>query len=313
MKLDKLKIKPVQIPDDAPFDFEDEDNHFKELKINPKKPYTEKQITAAIKVLYKMLHKQSDKYGKGKSSKLYKAGIVEESIDLSQSQLSEFNKKAGELINHLASVHDEHAIKLLTELVSLMYQECDPECQTSVTSDEVGPIAPTVDSEECDEIPLGNKFPTLQKFGLSLYRESIEEMKVPRASAYGGILIKNGKILLREVTNHFGGYVWTYAKGRPDPGDTPQETALREVFEETGYHAKITGLIPGQFGGDTSTTVFFSMEPVGEPEQFGWETAQIKWVSKEEAKELIQLTTSTTGKKRDLQVLEAAFSYHPNM
>ena len=59
-------------------------------------------------------------------------------------------------------------------------------------------------------------------------------------------------MLLREPANHFGGYVWTFPKGRVDAGETPQQAALREVLEETGYTARITGLVPGMFEGDTT-------------------------------------------------------------
>lgn len=134
-------------------------------------------------------------------------------------------------------------------------------------------------------------------------------MKVPVADAYGGVLINDrGKVQLREPSNHFGGYVWTFAKGRPDPGEKPQETALREVLEETGQAAQITGLIPAVFAGTTSTTVFFLMEPVGEPEPFSDETAAVRWAHEAEAWQLIDKSDSPTGRQRDRAVLAAAFS-----
>ncbi len=40
-------------------------------------------------------------------------------------------------------------------------------------------------------------------------------------------------------------YVWTFAKGRPDPGETPEEAAIRETEEETGLLVKNL-----RFGGD---------------------------------------------------------------
>lgn len=40
------------------------------------------------------------------------------------------------------------------------------------------------------------------------------EMNVPSADAYGGVMINDrGEVQLREPVNHFGGYVWTFAKG----------------------------------------------------------------------------------------------------
>ena len=70
------------------------------------------------------------------------------------------------------------------------------------------------------------------------------------ADAFGGVLIRtDGTILLREPAGHYGGYVWTFPKGRRDPGESAEEAALREVREETGYRARITGKLPGVFGG----------------------------------------------------------------
>lgn len=126
-----------------------------------------------------------------------------------------------------------------------------------------------------------------------------------RANAFGGILMAGGKILLREPANHFGGYVWTFAKGRMDAGETPQEAALREVFEETGYRAKITGMIPRIFGGDTSGTLFFLMSPVGSQGSFGWETERTVWVTPDEAMKLVSQNETPTGRKRDMEIVAA--------
>jgi 8-oxo-dGTP diphosphatase len=62
--------------------------------------------------------------------------------------------------------------------------------------------------------------------------------------AFGGVLVNDqGQVLLRRVTNDFGGYRWTYPKGRPDPGETPEQAALRETLEEVGYQAEIVCLV----------------------------------------------------------------------
>jgi 8-oxo-dGTP pyrophosphatase MutT (NUDIX family) len=133
-------------------------------------------------------------------------------------------------------------------------------------------------------------------------------IQVPKADAYGGVLFDaQGRTLLREPANHFGGYVWTFAKGKPDKGESPEQTALREVLEETGYTCRVVGVIPKVFPGTTSSTAFFLMEPVDEPGLFSEETAQTRWVSLDEATSLIQLTKVAAGMKRDLAVVVAAF------
>ena len=134
-------------------------------------------------------------------------------------------------------------------------------------------------------------------------------MNVPHADAYGGVLINDrGEVQLREPAGHFGGYVWTFAKGRPDPGETPKQTAMREVLEETGQAARIIAPIPEVFAGTTTSTVFFLMEPVGEPGPFSNETATVRWVDRETARRLVAMTTTPTGRERDLKVLDAGFA-----
>ena len=130
---------------------------------------------------------------------------------------------------------------------------------------------------------------------------------VPKADAYGGVLIDgHGRVLLREPKGHYGDYVWTFAKGRPDKDETPEQAALREVLEETGYRARTLAALPKVFGGTTSTTAFFLMEPLGKQGEFTNETIQTRWVSFDEAPDLIAQTKSAIGRKRDLAVLEAA-------
>lgn len=126
-------------------------------------------------------------------------------------------------------------------------------------------------------------------------------------AAYGGVLINDqGQILLRRVANDFGGYKWSWAKGRSDPGETPEQAALRETREETGYQAEIIGQLPGSFGGEVTMTVMFLMRPVGEPGPFSWETTEVRWVDPADAPALINQTTHQTGRDRDLAILAAA-------
>lgn len=124
----------------------------------------------------------------------------------------------------------------------------------------------------------------------------------------GGVIVNGeGKVLLREPTGHFDGYVWTFPKGQPKPGESAEVTALREVLEETGVEAKILKRLPGSFVGGTGETVYFLMRPVRKTGCWDRETRAVCWVSQEEAEHLIAETTNLVGRARDLQVLAAAF------
>ncbi len=63
------------------------------------------------------------------------------------------------------------------------------------------------------------------------------------ATSCGGIVIYRGKILLlyKDYRNHYDG--WVLPKGTPEEGETKEETAVREVREETGAAAEIVDFI----------------------------------------------------------------------
>jgi 8-oxo-dGTP diphosphatase len=125
------------------------------------------------------------------------------------------------------------------------------------------------------------------------------------ANAAGVVLIDGGLILLRKPTNGFGGYEWTFSKGTADEGETPEETAVRETLEETGYECTLGKKI-GDFAGSTSITTMFLATPGAKVAEHSWETERIDWFSAEEAKRAISTTPNSTGRKRDLAILAAA-------
>lgn len=128
-------------------------------------------------------------------------------------------------------------------------------------------------------------------------------------AAYGGVLVDEQKrVLLREPKGHYDGYVWTFPKGRPDKGESPDEAAVREVKEETGYSARIVSKLPGTFSGGTTVNEYFLMKPDGIPGKFDEETASVVWATLDEAEKLISKTTNSIGRKRDRAVLDAVRS-----
>ena len=126
--------------------------------------------------------------------------------------------------------------------------------------------------------------------------------------AYGGVVINaDEKVLLREPSGHYNGQVWTFAKGGPNPGETPEQTALREVLEETGLHARIIAKLPGSFDGSSTSNEYFLMVPLADTKRFDAETVAICWANREEAKQLISLTVKPKRRRRELRVLKVAF------
>ena len=127
--------------------------------------------------------------------------------------------------------------------------------------------------------------------------------------AYGGVVINpSGEVLLREPAGHHKGDRWTFAKGKPEPGESPEQTAVREVLEETGYRAEVVTKIPGSFSGSRTCNEYFLMVPVEDTRHFGAETQAVCWATAEEARQLILLNQKPKRRKRDLRVLKLALA-----
>lgn len=120
-------------------------------------------------------------------------------------------------------------------------------------------------------------------------------MLVPRAGAGPDVIEAAGGLVWREsggsrqlAVIHRPKYDdWTLPKGKLEPGERWQAAALREVGEETGCQAEITG-----FAGSVSYTVrgvpkvvlFWHMIPVSELEfRPSEEVNEVEWLTVEEA------------------------------
>ena len=59
------------------------------------------------------------------------------------------------------------------------------------------------------------------------------------ATSCGGVVIFRGKILLlyKNVKHKYEG--WVLPKGTVEPGETHEQPAVREVYEESGVHGTI--------------------------------------------------------------------------
>ncbi len=146
--------------------------------------------------------------------------------------------------------------------------------------------------------------------------------KDPVAESYGGVVISGGrKVLLREPAKHHGGYAWTFAKTEAKPGESPRDAAVRAVREKTGYDAEIRISVPGAFKGTASSTCYYVMDAKHPPAKPNWQTAGLRWVKFDEARDLLRKSPNAEGRDRDLAILDAAekaagmiaYKEHPNV
>ena len=112
-------------------------------------------------------------------------------------------------------------------------------------------------------------------------------------SAGGVVYRKINKSIGFLIVQHSGHHRWVLPKGWIDPGETKEQTAIREVKEEAGVEAEIRD----QLGEITvfytnqekekvrKTSYFFLMEyKSGNPEKdHGWEVENTTWLSPQEA------------------------------
>lgn len=144
----------------------------------------------------------------------------------------------------------------------------------------------------------------------------------PTADSYGGVVVSGGhKVLLREPAKHHGGYAWTFAKTVAEEGESPRDAAIRAVREKTGYDAEIRISVPGVFKGSSSNTCYYVMDAKHPPAKPSWQTAALRWVNFDEARDLLRQSPNAEGRDRDLAILDAAekvagiiaYKEHPNV
>ena len=70
-------------------------------------------------------------------------------------------------------------------------------------------------------------------------------MNVPEVRAAGGVVVRTGPDGPEVLVVHRPRYDdWSFPKGKQDPGETDEQTALREVAEETGLVCRLGAPLP---------------------------------------------------------------------
>ncbi len=118
----------------------------------------------------------------------------------------------------------------------------------------------------------------------------------------GGVLFKGDEVLLVLNPSH----VWTFPKGLVERGERPEETAVREVYEETGIRGKVLkplGYVEYWYtmeGEKIKKRVdYFLMEYEDGQLKPSWEVKDARFFSVDEAKRVLKY-------KGDREVFERA-------
>jgi 8-oxo-dGTP pyrophosphatase MutT (NUDIX family) len=112
---------------------------------------------------------------------------------------------------------------------------------------------------------------------------------------------------------------WTLPKGTPNPGESREQTALREVAEETGLEVRITDVLDSieywfvQRGTRIHKTVhYFLMEPVGgDLAGHDHEFDQVRWVPFHQAADLLTFETERALVAKAAEVVDPTATAPP--
>ncbi len=81
----------------------------------------------------------------------------------------------------------------------------------------------------------------------------------------GGIIVWRERVVLRRTIKG----EWVFPKGWIEPRETPQQTAVREVREETGLLTEVTrflGIVPYEAEGVTRPVAYYLMRVIDSPD-----------------------------------------------
>jgi len=131
----------------------------------------------------------------------------------------------------------------------------------------------------------------------------VARLRTSTATSAGGIVIRYASgqpwLVVGSRRRERDGRTWTLPKGTPNPGESREETAIREVEEETGLEVRITGPLDTieysfvQSGTRIHKTVhYFLMEPVGgDLALHDHEFDEVRWIQFDAAPTMLTFET----------------------
>ena len=132
---------------------------------------------------------------------------------------------------------------------------------------------------------------------------AVARLRTSTATSAGGIVVRyeagRPHLVIGARRRERDGRTWTLPKGTPERGESTEQTAVREVAEETGLDVRITGPLDSieyvfvQSGTRIHKTVhYFLMEPIGgDLARHDHEFDQVRWVAFDDASTVLTFET----------------------
>jgi len=145
----------------------------------------------------------------------------------------------------------------------------------------------------------------------------VARLRTSTATSAGGIVVRHESgrpwLVVGSRRRERDGRTWTLPKGTPNPGETREETAIREVEEETGLRVRIRGPLDSieytfvQSGTRIHKTVhYFLMDPIGgDLADHDHEFAEVRWIPFEAAATMLTFETERELVARAARRLES--------
>jgi len=145
---------------------------------------------------------------------------------------------------------------------------------------------------------------------------AVARLRTATATSAGGVVVRHqdGRpwLVVGSRRRERDGRTWTLPKGTPEQGETTEQTALREVAEETGLQVRITGPLDSiryqfvQSGTRIHKTVhYFLMEPVGgDIAGHDHEFDEVRWIPFADAPSTLTFETERALVARAAELLE---------